>query len=111
MSPNDCPKFTRCAAPVCPLYANWRSTRQLPGERTCLYLREAAKAGGEALVRGTLPGELAEAVLVAYQDIVTSQRIPPDQGFGYLRRVLLRSAQYGSKLQGGERLMATAAQQ
>lgn len=114
----SCPKFSTCNAPVCPLNEKWRMTRHLPGEAVCLYLREAAKAGGEARARGTLLPDLADPVLSAYREVITSQRTPLDSqagppdtadlGRGELRRVLGRSAKSGSKLAAGRRLRPDA---
>ncbi len=39
----DCPKWRRCKAPVCPLRKDCLGTRHLRGESVCYYLLEVAK--------------------------------------------------------------------
>ena len=38
MSPNTCPKFDNCSAPICPLDPEWHTRRMLRDERVCFYL-------------------------------------------------------------------------
>ena len=68
MKIEDCPRFDRCSAPICPLDADWRHRAHLTGEPICVFLREAAKQGGKLGVtaekrlitgdiRGDIPGE------------------------------------------------------
>ena len=102
----SCPKFATCSAAICPLHDQWRNCRHLPGEAACFYLRELSKADGEERVRGTLPGELVEPMVEAYQEIMGSQTLPLARGFGVLRRVLRRSSKFGSRIEAGERLQA-----
>jgi hypothetical protein len=40
IAPNHCPKFTKCAAAICPLDRDWNKRTHLKGERVCFYLRE-----------------------------------------------------------------------
>jgi len=100
----DCPKFATCNAPVCPLGGDWRRTRHLRGERTCLYLREGAKPGGEARIRALLPPELADPILEAYRELVTSQQCTGANGFSDLLRKLQAASTCGSKLEAGDKL-------
>lgn len=44
----DCPKYTICSAPICPLDPDWRKRVHAPSERVCFYLTEAAKEGAQA---------------------------------------------------------------
>jgi hypothetical protein len=68
MTPETCPKFNTCSAPICPLDRGWRRAVHLPGERTCYYLRCAVKPGeadrlaGDPVGRVVLPlvGPVAE---------------------------------------------------
>jgi hypothetical protein len=45
--PSDCPEYIRCNAPICPLDVDWRKRVFDSGDSTCLWLREAMKAGAE----------------------------------------------------------------
>ena len=68
MKIEDCPRFDRCSAPICPLDTDWQLRTHLPGEPICAFLREAAKQGGSLPfdaekraitgdLRGDIPGE------------------------------------------------------
>ncbi len=50
MKIEDCPRFDRCSAPICPLDADWQHRAHLNGEPICIFLREAAKQGGKLRV-------------------------------------------------------------
>ncbi len=52
MKIEDCPRFDRCSAPICPLDRDWRLRKHLSGEPICAYLREAAKQGGKLPLNG-----------------------------------------------------------
>jgi hypothetical protein len=89
----SCPKWEGCNAAFCPAVGGLH----LRGERVCLYLREAVKTDGEARVRATLPGELAEVVLRAAQGRIL--------GRDALGEALKRASLTGSKLEAGRRLV------
>jgi len=38
MSPDTCPKFDSCSAPICPLDPDWNKRVMLRDERVCFYL-------------------------------------------------------------------------
>ena len=98
--PNDCPKYSRCSAAICPLDPNWRLARQLPGERVCFFLREWSKRGGEARVAVVLLPNVVEAVAQAHRAITLAHR-GQAMGWGDIRRSLARWADAGSKLAAG----------
>lgn len=43
--PNQCPRFNKCSAPLCPLDPSWRKRTMLRDEHMCYYLSEASKEG------------------------------------------------------------------
>ena len=43
--PEQCPRFNRCSAPLCPLDPHWSRCKMLRDEHLCYYLTEASKAG------------------------------------------------------------------
>ena len=43
--PEQCPRFNRCSAPLCPLDPHWSRPKMLRDEHICYYLTEASKAG------------------------------------------------------------------
>jgi len=68
----SCPKYDSCSAPVCPLDPNYQKSVHLPGERVCLYLREAVKPGGKAILRESCREDIAEGVLRVVPDVLSS---------------------------------------
>lgn len=85
-SPMQCPKWTACNAPVCPLDPNYRLCQTRNGEASCLWLREAVKASeGSAL-----PPEIAPKILEALPVLLAA-------GGAALRRSLARASRSRSK--------------
>lgn len=58
----DCPKWHKCSAPVCPLDAEWSLRKHIKGERVCFYLAEMAKIPLGSILRGSTAIGLAEKV-------------------------------------------------
>lgn len=96
MPPNDCPKWNGCNAPLCPLDPHSDLRRHMRGEPVCLWLRELAKPGGAAIVRGAVPTAVADALLRAAPNL--SQRNSD------MRAKLRAASRNGSKLACGRRL-------
>ncbi len=90
LHPEDCPRFNRCGANICPLDDDWPLRTHLKGECVCFYLTEAVKPGGAARVRGITATELAEKILAALPRIMAR--------YGPIRRALARSAKTGPRL-------------
>ena len=42
-TPQDCPRYNRCSANVCPLDADWRKRTHVRGDEVCLFLTESVK--------------------------------------------------------------------
>jgi hypothetical protein len=61
MSPNTCPKFDNCSAPICPLDSDWHTRRMLRDERVCYYL---LKAKDDSTLNGT-EADAARVVLAS----------------------------------------------
>jgi len=47
MNCEECPKFSRCMAPICPLDSQKYESAMLQGERVCYFLREIVKPGAK----------------------------------------------------------------
>lgn len=90
MTPEDCPKFERCGANICPLDDDWRKRTHLEGEPVCLYLREAAKNGGTPPESPTVTEEQRREVARVYPDVIKAH--------GPIRRALNRASKTGSKM-------------
>jgi hypothetical protein len=96
MRPTDCPKWSSCSAPLCPLDPDMHARRHLRGDALCLWVRELAKDGGRQRIRGALPEEAAASVEAA---------APAIEARSSATRAKLRAAaRSASKLVGGKRL-------
>lgn len=90
MTPEDCPKFRHCSAPICPLDPHWRVRRHRNKEPVCFYLLEYVKPGIHEALRRTIPTELFEAVEVAHPEIIDR--------YGPIKRRLERASKTESRL-------------
>ena len=106
MSPEECPKYRRCSANVCPLDPHVDRRTHLRGERVCLWLREWSKPHGEAQVQERLAPDHVGAVRALFERI-TQRTLNHSNGWGDIKRVLLASSQSGSRLAAGNRLQRT----
>jgi len=43
IEPKQCPKYSKCSAPLCPLDPDWEKRVMHKDERSCFYLNEASK--------------------------------------------------------------------
>lgn len=87
VSPQSCPKWKTCSAPVCPLDPNYSRCKTLNGESVCPWLREAVKADGA----GNIPADIAPAVMRALP-------ILQETGGAALKGKLKRAAQCASRM-------------
>lgn len=101
MTPNDCPRFEFCSAPICPLDTGWRLRTHFDGERVCSLMLEAVKDDAEANLRGVLPWEVHEAVVRATPDILAR--------WNPIKKAARRASATGSRTAAGKRLNATRA--
>ncbi len=69
-TPETCPRFAMCAANICPLDIDWPYRKHIRGERICVYLREAVKVGGLAILAVHIPTELSNEVVSALPRII-----------------------------------------
>jgi hypothetical protein len=92
----SCPRFESCNAAYCPGLGGGH----IEGEKVCLYLREAVKAGGEARTRAALNEELAGLVLGAARELLS--------GSGPLSRALRKASASGSMMEAGKRRAVAA---
>ncbi len=90
MNMHDCPKFSHCSAPICPLDAEWARRSYLKGEAVCFYVLEAVKPGAEARFQGSTAKKLYQAIETVLPGVIA--RYAP------LKRALARAAQTASKM-------------
>lgn len=91
-----CPRYLSCNAGFCPAIGG----THVKGEVICLWLREAVKTAGRAKIGAACAGNLAEAVLVAAQRLLTQRCALADE--------LRRAARHGSQIESGHRLRVAA---
>lgn len=92
MSPHEqCPRFSGCSAPICPLDPNWRCAQHLPHERVCGLLCELVKADGPTvLAKVVTPEQLA--TLVEECPSISAK-------WSAIRSGLMRASQSGSRIE------------
>jgi hypothetical protein len=90
MRMEDCPKFNRCSAPICPLDPDVLSRTYLPGEPVCLYMREFVKPDAKDRFQGAQRGDLYDHLSHSLETLL--DRYAP------LRKALKRASKTGSKL-------------
>lgn len=93
----DCAKFERCNANVCPFDEQWRRRTHVDGEPVCFWLREWVKAGGEQRVGERLGAEQVTAIREV-AGVVCAEGHALPRGLGDVRRTLRRVAQSSSLL-------------
>lgn len=91
MSPESCPRYESCSAPVCPLDARWDSRAYVRGEAVCGLVLEAVKPNGADSVRVVLKDEAATAAVIKAAPEI-AQRFP------FIARRLDRASSQGSRV-------------
>ena len=71
-TPESCPKFLKCNAPICPLDAEWRKRILLREDPTCFYLTESVKNDAASVFQVAGLGELY-AALVRVSKLITAR--------------------------------------
>ena len=86
----QCPRFSKCNAPICPLDQEWHKSSMLAEDAVCFFMNEAAKAGaqGRFALRGH--AELFRLVSDATPSIIAANST--------IRNRLERAAQSGSRM-------------
>lgn len=107
MTPEDCPRYESCSAPVCPFDDRWRFRHYGRGEAVCGLMLEAVKPNGSATLRSVI-GDAAETILQAAPEM--AHRFP------FIAHRLNRAAAQGSRIRsaraarkGGQRSAANVA--
>lgn len=89
MTPEACPRYESCNAPLCPLDARWQFRSYGRGEAVCDFVLEAVKPNGAATVRRRLPDEMAATVLQAAPEMALK--------FPFIAHRLARASSQGSR--------------
>lgn len=89
-SPNKCPKFRTCNAPICPLDLNWCKRINRSEDASCYYLIESSKSNAQANFEHGGLGNLYSKVLSVKPEI--SAR------YARLNYVMKRAAKSGSRM-------------
>lgn len=86
----DCPRWLKCSAPVCPLEYNSNECKTLSNEPVCFYMLEAVKEGAETRFKGAGLAHIYARVIETLPELVATS--------GRLRRLLERSRKSGSRM-------------
>ena len=91
MNQNQCPRYQRCSAAVCPLWRSVLEQKMVKSERVCGVLLEYQKVDSRPILATHYGEELMQVMAQATADIVSAG--------GYLMRsALRRAACTGSRL-------------
>lgn len=96
-----CPKFDTCSAPICPLDDLLQRRVHQDRDRTCVWLVEVVKPGGEDRINAALPSALADQLIRALPEVEAAS--------AYVRRNLRKAARTGTRLANGKRLVRQGA--
>ena len=86
----NCPKFEKCSAPICPLDPNWERASHLQHDRVCFYLCEVQKDNSDVIFGDRGLGELYKLIVEATQEI--SWR------WGAIQRALIKARKSSSRM-------------
>ena len=90
MKIENCPKYEKCSAPICPLDPNWERAIHLNHERVCFYLCEAQKENSEAIFGGRGLSKLHQIMVEATPEISCR--------WATIKKALTRAAKSGSRM-------------
>ena len=96
MKMDECPKFNKCSAPVCPLYKSIYEQEHLENERACCYLLEAQKIDSEGNFNQSGLGELYKLMVRATHEVFAQP-----ENHKYLQKKLLKAATSSSRMARG----------
>ena len=91
MKQNDCPRYQRCSAAVCPLWRPVLEQRMIKSERVCGVLLEYQKINSRAILATHYGAEMMRVIAKATEDIKA-------HGVYLLRSALSRAESTGSRL-------------
>ena len=91
MKQNDCPRYQRCSAAVCPLWRPVLEQKMIKSERVCGVLLEYQKVDSRAILSTHYGEEMMQVIAKATEDIKA-------HGGYLLRSALCRAERTGSRL-------------
>ena len=91
MSPNNCPRYDRCSAAICPLWRPVLEQRMLKGERVCGVLLEYQKPQSRAILTTHYGTHMMQVMAQATEQIKA-------HGGYLLRSALTRAERTGTRL-------------
>ena len=90
MNLRDCPKWSKCSAPICPLDGNWHLRKMLRNDPACFYFLEHAKVGSKV--------RFEERGLTALYESIDGRLPSFTERWGRLRRFYERAKTSGARL-------------
>lgn len=86
----DCPRWDKCSAPICPLDPDWSKRVHRKGERICLWLTESVKENAKAVFEGAGLAHILQEIQSIAPAIIASRHT--------IRTALERASNTGSKM-------------
>ena len=97
MKMEECNKFDKCSAPICPLDPDYKLRVHLSEDRVCLYLREYAKKPTQAELKVSVPEDMYKLLASVSDDILSRGK---GDKFGTLKTRLIIAEKGKSKMFG-----------
>ncbi len=101
LTPQDCPRYDRCSANVCPMDVQWRKRSHVRGDEVCFFLTESVKPNADANFASLAVGWVLEVVT----PVLTDPALPRDITAA-LERARLSGSKIVNQRAAGERLKA-----
>lgn len=95
-TPQECPKWTRCSVPICPLDPQASARIMLPGEQVCTYISEFVKDSSSKTFDAAGLGWLHSAIKTVLPEI--------EHTHSAIRYRLKRAKKTGSKIAAASNL-------
>lgn len=70
--PQQCPKFSICNAPICPLDEEWHKRSHISGDKCCVYLLEVGKVDSKRIFAGAGLSKVLEVIEVIKENVLSS---------------------------------------
>jgi hypothetical protein len=74
ITPQACPKYQTCSAPICPLDKNWKLRVLCNEDSTCFYLLESVKDASKTHFQVAQLGHMYDRICEVRDDICTTHK-------------------------------------
>lgn len=108
LCPKNCPRFSSCSAPICPLDKDWSKRTYHRGEAICRLMLEIVKPDGIAVVADALSQEMPKKAAEAIAEEIAKTGAIIAHTNAAIDRYLKRAADSPSKIHSGRKLKKKA---